>query len=251
MSKYKYPAEVLLMLSEMKSQYSSLEIGNVIERVFDAGSLLFLQDSIEESFHFKIESFSNKTNELVYYVRVLPSDRRSVESSKHQLNKDGILRVFKAWIDTLKIYRDISDDTITSFDDFFEAEYFEAFNIDEDGDTKPFDHIKLLAWHNLLEGVEETIQASSEISEEEKTELISESKELRESLGQRTQKSFAKGASKLFAKIKSSSISLMKEVGKEITKRMAKVAIDAGAKILKDGPQFFHDLTQHYLNGGG
>lgn len=248
MSKYNHPLHVLNTIHHLNSILKQQSNSNFVEKSFANKALYYVVDTENEEYFFKISGYELKLGNINFSIEYRPESHISTLPNAIECTTPELNNIFKSWFDLISAYRAIPYDTVPNFDEIFQDEYFEAINIDEDGDTKPFNHIKMLTWHNILEGVEETIQSNNDVTEEEKVELIAETKELKESLSKRTQKSFAKGASKLFAKIKSTSISLMKEVGNEITKRMAKAAIDAGAKILKDGPQFMHDISQHYLN---
>jgi hypothetical protein len=168
--------------------------------------------------------------QTLFTINYAPVNRSNTEAYKNEVFAKDIATNFETWLNIIMEYETI---TLTEEEQFarqYEAEFEQEFTIvDEDADTKSFEHEKQVGLYNLLTYIEERIPEVADNKDETVIEIIEEAGVLKNNIQRLTKKKVIQSLSKLFAKIKMKGIKLFIEVIDIAKKEAIKKLIGEGA----------------------
>lgn len=158
---------------------------------------------------------------------------------------DQVEGSFNMWLDLVRDYSSISLDVEDEFLNQYQKEYFEELkSVDVDADTAPFNDKQQRLLYYTLESIEEAI---IEINNPQipGTEIIEDSRKLREQIPKLTKNQVISKFSNIRAKIKIHGLEFTSKLGKKVSEIMAKKVIEHTIDyVLTHGPKFL----EHFIH---
>jgi hypothetical protein len=181
----------------------------------------------------------NNYNGGNYVVEMKPIDETGTRHHIFQDNIESVIRHFEKWIKLIRDIHDtpsIHDDNFTkSYTDF----YFNEFKvIDTDAEVSPFNPEQQELIELYIESVSDSINIATEpIDNELKSKLISELKEIGDTLSKSTKNQVMRNLSKIYAKLhkisKSFAKGILSEAKKKLFSKLIQLGIEYGPKLIE------------------
>ena len=237
------PLAILQILQPFADKHSNLV--NVLptnDRIFK------LNDKDDKSdFYFDVVRQELSNGNHGYIIEFKPASKIDVNVGKQWTKLESIIAFADNWIKIIEEYNLVQ----TIYDDPIEKQYQQEFYrdfkiVDEDAITSRFNFSQQLLLLTYVENLEEYInQDISEFTEEEKGDLLKESKNLKHEISIETKDEYVKKQSGFWAKIRKKSIKACEFALKEFAKVVIKNAAEKGMTISWDSLPNYIDQIKH------
>ncbi len=180
-----------------------------------------------------------------YAVEMKPIDETGTRRHIFQDNIETVAQHFEKWIN---LVRDITntpsvhDDNFTkTYSDFYFSEY-KIF--DNDAQTSPFNPIQQEKIELYIDSLIEEIETTTEsIAADAKSELISDLKEVKNTLSASTKNKVMRGITNVFGKLYKLSKNLASEIAKGAKKKLIDKLIELGIEY---APKLLEAFNKHH-----
>lgn len=196
------------------------------------------------AFNIREPKFDGNKGSNTYKIYFKPENKRNINGVTLNSTFDEIKILLPRWLQNIKDLHSITEEYFNPDRKFYDNEFSNFFvNNDDDSEIAPFDiERQEMLFYFLLNA--ETKLLQSDLTEEQKNELVTEISELKEEIPHLTKRKVVKALSKIAQKTKAFSNKLFHEVFDVLKKEAIKQALYEGIKHLPNAAK----QIEHWLN---
>ena len=196
------------------------------------------------AFNIREAKFDGNKSSNTYKVYFKPENKRNINGVTLNSSFEEIKMSLPRWIQNVKDLHSITEEYFNPDKKFYDAEFSDFFvNSDDDSEIAPFDIDRQEMLFYFL-SYAETKFLQSDLTEEQKIELVAEISELKEDIPHLTKRKVVTALSKIAQKTKSFSNKLFHEVFDVLKKEAIKQALYEGIKHLPNAMK----QIEHWLS---
>jgi hypothetical protein len=176
-------------------------------------------NKLDYLFNIKDVNFDKSTKKTIYTIDYKPHNQYNNNYTSYVIELEPLKQQLQKWYTLILNIEKVTYEFFNPFDYYYENEFKNYFtNEDEDSAYNPFDLKQQEVIYYFINYIEYKVLKSEEIPDEQKDELIKETKLLKENLPKTSKSKLTKGLSKLAENIKKTSNKLFHDVF-DITKK--------------------------------
>lgn len=234
------------------SRKELIDLRGYMKIAFEANAHLIHEDNVEsilyqfkdytDQFAFNVQflNFDQVKKCNLYNVYYKPGSLTRIKGSSQANTFAQIKESFSRWIDNVIKMHQVTEEYYDPYKKFYDEQFANYFtNDDEDSAFNPFEIEKQEILHYFLTYAEKTIIMSTDISEENKNELVNEISQLKQDIPTLTKKRFVSALSKFAQKTKKVSNKLFHDIFDVLKKEVIKKLLYEGADQL---PNLIHKI---------
>ncbi len=229
-----------------------IDLREYMKSAFDANAHLIYDDTKESvlyqfrdytgqyAYNIQFLQFEPQKRNNIYKVYFSPRNLSSIEGHSSSQLFEQIKSSFSTWIENVIKMHEITNEYYDPYKRFYDEQFADFFtNDDEDASTNPFEIERQEILFYFLTYAEKQIVASNDISDESKTELITEVTHLKQDLPNLTKKRFVSALSKFAQKSKKLSNDLFHDIFDVLKKEIIKEVLYKRAAQI---PNILHNI---------
>jgi hypothetical protein len=239
MDKYNYPLTLAVEIETLLKYFREFtnEKSNLLELVDVNGSVVYVRYKKKPDFFFQIHSpRQSPASGPLFTVECLPKSQISLEKLVGSAGSKLAKSYFSNWHVILEGYESVKYREEDFFLEQYEEEFYADFElIDDDAETKPFEHQRQLFLYKFLDLIDARLD-EEDASDEDIAEIKSDIAQLQSNIQNLTKKNATIKLSKIFAKAKKKGLKLISDIydvgKKEIIKQALYKGYDGAINLL-------------------
>lgn len=220
--------ELIDLRNFIKSSFE--EHADVIEEDHVDSVLYQYRDTTKQfAFNIQFHKFDTIKKQNEYKVYFSPSSLKRIAGTEQILKITEVKDCFKTWIDLVRKMHEVREEYYDPYKKFYDQEFTHFFtNADEDAAVNPFELEKQEILYYFLVYAQKKIE-NSEISDDQKDELLADVAELKQNIPILTKKRLVIALSKFAQKAKKISNKVFHEIFDVLKKEVIKKGLNAAA----------------------